>query len=94
MKIAKAGNTAEAVKMLMSALETYPRNVRFLTSAAVLEGKRNRVDEARALFNRGHLLEPNNAVLLRVRIPSLHVVRRCTKGVHHVVDESMPPAWG
>ncbi len=69
MKIAKAGNTAEAVKMLMSALGTYPRNVRLLTSAAVLEGKRNRVVEARELFNRGHLLEPGNAVLLRVCTP-------------------------
>lgn len=67
MDISKAGNTAAAVKMLMSALERFPRNVRMLTSAAVLEGKRGNVAEARTLFNRGHLIEPSNAVLLRVR---------------------------
>ena len=66
MSVAKAGNTADAVKMLMSALERFPRNVRMLTSAAVLEGRRGKVAEARALFNRGHLIEPSNAVLLRV----------------------------
>jgi hypothetical protein len=52
---------------LRAGLERFPRNVRLLTSAAVLEGRRRNLDAARALFSRAHLLEPGNAVLLRVR---------------------------
>ena len=56
-----------AMKRLRAALERFPRNVRMLTSAAVLEGRRRNLDAARALFSRGHLIQPDNAVLLRVR---------------------------
>lgn len=55
------------MKRLRAALERFPRNVRMLTSAGVVEGRRGNVDAARALFSRGHLIEPGNAVLLRVR---------------------------
>lgn len=67
MDAAKSGEADRALKLLTSALQRFPRNVRLLTSAAVLEGRRGAVGEARALFHRGHLLEPSNAVLLRVR---------------------------
>ena len=56
-----------AMKRLRAGLERFPRNVRMLTSAAVLEGRHRNLDAARALFSRAHLLEPDNAVLLRVR---------------------------
>lgn len=67
-----------AMKRLRAGLERFPRNVRMLTSAGVVEGRRGNLDAARALFSRGHLIEPGNAVLLRVRgVPSRAPSCRC-----------------
>ena len=66
-----------AVKQLRDALERWPRNVRMLTSAAVLEGRRRNLHAARALFSKAHLLEPDNAVLLRVRCTTSAFMHAC-----------------
>lgn len=55
-----------AIRDLEAALQRFPNNARLLTSAAVLHGRQNNVQQARQLFKRGRALDPNNAILLRV----------------------------
>lgn len=57
-----------AIQDLEAALQRFPNNARLLTSAAVLHGRRNDVQQARQLFKRGRAVDPNNAILLRVRV--------------------------
>ena len=56
-----------AIEDLEAALLRFPNNARLLTSAAVLHGRQNNVQQARQLFKRGRALDPDNAILLRVR---------------------------
>ena len=57
-----------ALEGLTEALERFPNNARLLTSAAVLHGRQGRVGRARELFRHGQAIDPQNAVLLRVRL--------------------------
>ena len=89
------GVSHAAMKRLRDALERWPRNVRMLTSAAVLEGRRRNLDAARALFSKAHLLEPDNAVLLRTHaqqdgVIGLQQVRLAEESARRV--QVAPPA--
>ncbi len=67
MKVTHVTVCHAAVQDLEAALQRFPNNARLLTSAAVLHGRQNNVQQARQLFKRGRALDPDNAILLRVR---------------------------